>query len=235
MRTENLNYLAAAFNRVRSPNTPPALQARLHSLIVDNRSGFSVSQPQREEKNTSRTFAIRLQKSRFQIFSLAISLLVFGMAAMFPCPQVNAEITVEVLKRHTVLAPGNNGIIVMSTVNVALHDGSLIRGSLRYPGQYNQLVDEIDDANDQLAEDVAEIERIMVTGLNLISAWFATNVNACMKTPVLGLCFDLHYGIVESYIVSLCDYGMRSLNTAENNSDKAVKDWWRTNIRRSTR
>ena len=69
----------------------------------------------------------------------------------------------------------------MATVNVALHDGSLIRGSLRYPGQYNQLVDEIDDANDQLAEDVAEIERIMVAGLNLISAWFATNVNACMK------------------------------------------------------
>ena len=95
MRTENLNYLAAAFNKGAARQAPPALQARLHSLTVDNRSGFSVFQ--REEKNTSRTSAIRSRKSRFQIFPLAISLLVFGMAAMFPCPQVNAEITVEVL------------------------------------------------------------------------------------------------------------------------------------------
>ena len=232
MRTENLNYLAAAFNKGDARQAPPALQARLHSLTVDNRSSFSVSQ--REEKNTSRTSAIRSKKSRFQVFPFVINLLVFGMAATFPCPQANAEITVEVVKRHTVLAPGNNGIIVMATVNVALHDGSHISASLRYPGQYNQLVDEIDDANDQLDEDVAEIERIMVAGLNLISAWFATNVNACMKTPVLGLCFDFHYGIVESYIVSLCDYGMRNLNTAKNKADKAIKDWCRTNIRRST-
>lgn len=119
------------------------------------------------------------------------------MAATFPCPQVNAEITVEIVKRYTVSAPGNNRGGEMATMNVALHDGSLIRGSLRYPGQYNQLVDEIDDANDQLDEDVAEIERIMVAGLNLISAWFATNVNACMKTLVLGLCFDVYYDTVE--------------------------------------
>lgn len=233
MRTENLNYLAAAFNKGAARQAPPVLQATLHSLTVDNRSGFSVSQ--RDEKNISRTSAIRSKKSRLQIFSLAISLLVFGMAATFPCPQVNAEITVEVVKRYTVFAPGNNGIIVMATVNVALHDGSLIRGSLRYPGQYNQLVDEIDDANDQLGEDVAEIERIMVAGLNLISAWFATNVNACMETLVLGLCFDFFYETVEWYIVSLCDYGMKSLNAAKNKADKAIKDWCRTNIRRSTR
>ena len=50
MRTENLNYLAAAFNKGSARQAPPSLQARLHSLTVDNRSGFSISQ--RDGKKT---------------------------------------------------------------------------------------------------------------------------------------------------------------------------------------
>lgn len=196
MRTENLNYLAAAFNKGAARQAPLALQATLHSLTVDNRSGFSVSQ--RDEKNISRTSTIRSKNCQTAHCPRTRKQQRRRNGHRERCPPRRLTHSRQPsLPRPIQPTCGRNQRRQRSTRRRRSRDR---KNHGRRP---------------QLDKRVVRYKR------------------QCLHENAL--CFDVYYDTVEWYIVSLCDYGMKSLNAAKTKADKAVKDWWRTNIRRSTR